>query len=369
MGSFNLQCGITKQTINDDDRVFIGLAVRNSGYGSVIISSKNRDGTEDTIDVSPSPSITTPRWETLSVFIEATAQDYGKFDIEDTLRNRLALGGLLNQMSKSTPAAKSDNDRDVFNPTDLGLPEIAEKLRALTTAGTFLDMDNLEAVELFNDMRELFGKVLDAANDGLCFYPSINRTYEPVQLCCIHGHAYDAMNTMADKPFESWMDTYKDKLLARPERKIRFKQQLACDNARPLDTFDLASNAIEVINEIEGGSGVGRNHIPIINPIEWMVNKATLPSAMDDPAILSEAIINSLGPIVEDGKVFSVMEYMNLRLEPVVYAGQDYQNDIGRAFMGLVQQVSTQIDKDLRERYGEDFDPDEDENESVGLEP
>jgi hypothetical protein len=52
------------------------------------------------------------------------------------------------------------------------------------------------------------------------------------------------------------------------------------------------------------------------------------------------------------------LDDLNIKLSPMVYASQDYSNDIGSAFLEMVKTVNAGINLEIEARYGEDDDED-----------
>jgi len=52
------------------------------------------------------------------------------------------------------------------------------------------------------------------------------------------------------------------------------------------------------------------------------------------------------------------LDDLNTKLSPMVYASQDYSNNIGSAFLEMVKTVNAGINAEIKARYGEDDDED-----------
>lgn len=59
---------------------------------------------------------------------------------------------------------------------------------------------------------------------------------------------------------------------------------------------------------------------------------------------------------IEHHYLASAISKYDLKLSPMVYAGQDYSNEMGNAYLKMVTKINQKVNKLVKDKYGEDED-------------
>ena len=67
--------------------------------------------------------------------------------------------------------------------------------------------------------------------------------------------------------------------------------------------------------------------------------------------------------------ILSGLDSINAHFSPMVYASQDYHNEIGNEYTKLVIEINKRVNQLVKEKYGEDEDYEEQESSHPSSKP
>jgi hypothetical protein len=281
-------------------------------------------------------------WRPVSLWVEAEYYDYGRVTLRDTQCNRQRVVDFLTYCLANTATVTQGDNQYHDLPYDLTAfmaketPELAAWLTNTTTSS---DADHLwgQAVQAWDYIWEVASKYRlfgVTENDG---------NLRPVQFALMHRAAYDELVTQAegqryfDNPHMKMREVF-DRALTKAKDRI--------GNKLPSEAHDrwyfnhAFMDELRYIGYFEGMSYPGEEG-----------GMAVYLDAHLNGKINVESLYDQLKPWFEARYVTSGLEALNLKFLPMVYAGQDYANEIGRNYARFVRGTSAVINKARRQRY------------------
>lgn len=303
MGSYNHTCFVTHQTIATDDNVRLWLVRRQPD-----ISSFTRPDS---------------MWSPIGASIEAKYDDYGLYTLNDGGRDRAK--SLLDALSSRVTKHYS-NSTDEFLRDDFQ--------NALKTGG----------------VEDAWKLLMTAADRGVLRASGYqDKTEAPVYVAAMHEAAYQGLLSCA----------------AKQRCSVEFK---ASDCISMTDAlFAKAStnmNASSAFLVIIGDVYRAFHQDPILDDVTNM-RRFRFSAIIEDyvggerTAEKRDIAVNRIADEMKDEAVFKALEYMNIAIQPSLYGGQDYGNEVGRMYSELVNSVSTQVS--AQRDFDGDYDEDEDD--------
>lgn len=61
------------------------------------------------------------------------------------------------------------------------------------------------------------------------------------------------------------------------------------------------------------------------------------------------------------------LNLMDIKLSPMIYAGQDYDNETGNDYAKMIKEVNQKIKKEIKAKYSEDTEDTEDEEKICAI--
>ena len=302
MGSYNHTCFVTHQTIATDDNVRLWLVRRKPE-----ISSFTRPDS---------------MWSPIGASIEAKYDDCGLYTLNDGGRDRAKslLDALSSRVTKhySIPTAKFLRD-DIQNVIKRSNVEDAWKLLAMAADRNVLRAsgyhDETEAPVFVAAMHE-------AAYQGLL-------SCTAKQMGSVETKAFDCIH-MVDKlcAGQDALPGGSSGFLMIGNVYNKFHQDPIHD-----DVTNIRRAQFELIIE------------------EYIKGQRTVNQR--------DAAANRIADAMKDEAVFKALEYMNIAIQPSLYGGQDYGNEVGHMYSKLVSSVSAQVS--AQHDFDGDYDEDEDD--------
>jgi hypothetical protein len=336
MGSFNTTCFASQQTIAPHDRVTIIPIARSVSYNKIEFDSE---------EYQPMYSFCTNTchsdafWHASGPILTGKYDDYGYviLDINDTTRPYLIeLFQFVHKYSVVSQATDRDPKFDFSELfelkkmyTDDQLNDIWHHLeQAVGEYRVFITDRQLRYVTPFS-----FAILHTATADWLTEsvkktknYLNVTNSYENI----IKQHVKEC--------FEYWFD--EKKFIADPSR-----------------TMLMISMQLGLMSQIS----VGNSYNSIA--VHWYKSNDTytavhqllkqhLTSNMDFN-VLVQPIVELMRPKLDAVYLLQGLGDLNIRIEPMVYATQDYSNEIGTNFLKMVKAVNKEVKQAIKSRYEE----------------
>lgn len=328
MGSFNTTCFASMQTIASGDKCFIIPIIAQSGYSKVNISKNDQSTT--TFSVANTTCYANAFWKPIGRIISAEYDDYGRVIIDKTDRNKKIIIELLKALKthlyKTEEGSNKYHDLP-FDPANIDLEKPFESL------------DNMW------DVTE---------HEYRVFY--CNYLKQPVQFtfAIISKEAADYLFNKVNN-FRNWEDksyNVEDKIIEMEQSyKSYFDDE--DDKSNNFNLFLFKFN-----DYFDRGEGYfSFSHFYLRDIIE----------EQKDKPFFTDTTKEIIRDLFYERYVFSGFEWLNIKIYPMIYASQDYSNEIGKDYAKFVNSVSSAICKNRKSYYDEFEEEDFREEEECHL--
>jgi len=313
MGSFNTFCCVSHQTINPGEQCVIIPIARNSSWTPVKITTKKGVDLE-LRGATDSTCYSNAFWNPIAIPLRATYDDYGRFELVNDEDNFEYLKDFLHIANERCPVVHEGENE--YHDVPLNVQQRMESFD-----GSF---DN--AIEIFDEIYE-------ATQEYRSFFLANNQDYVPLQFMVIHKTAWDELVSIAENDNKTWDDRPND-------RRSRLNRMLNGESryGHMIDRmFWYALNSEFLSISCEG------LHLPLngSRPDKYYnANKETFNA---------EEFLNDFKFFLDTRAVLIGMNFLGLQFSPLVYASQDYKNEIGENVARFISKVSRQITDSYRE--------------------
>lgn len=339
MGSFNISCFATNQTIAPGDKCWLLPVHQQSGYPAASVRMKD-SGVHPAFAAASSTCYPNAFWQPFACFMPAVYDDYGDAKLVLNEHSRPAALNLLQTMLARCPNVDQGENEYHELPFDLEgyLKKNAPQMLA--------DVRSAEARKIFQAgmsdhdeaMQACWAYISRAAFKGRTFIVNGFGDIRPVQFAVMHDETYQALAAHAQKGKDWEGNTLEVKaFLAMAMRKARaalaedsragedpvLKQIRFVDAMR--DTLDAIDNSPRYPRGLE---------------ISCLHEVASLAAGTDT---FDAALIEGFSPYLMGRYVIAGLCEYNLRITPMVTSGQDYDNEIGTNYAKLVSHVSKKV--------------------------
>jgi hypothetical protein len=378
VGSFNTICFASRQTISPGDGCLVMPVMGRTDYSPLTLS---REGREDRVfPMSGYRCYPDSFWTPLWGFFEAVYDDYGRVSLMDSVQARRRLVAYFAHMVEKEVANEGES---LSGFLEEDAPALSALIAALNAPATFENRTE-EVASVFDYSRRLpksalKGKSLWAEITGTWEYlwdqamenqlyieratarwslgakgmPEAQRisVFAPVQFSIVHRAAADYMI--------GWLEKQKGPSGSFRQREV-VARGLAASNTlamlreeagrrkkgklRPEAEIDAVASGyllawLEFGPFIEGFAnfeGIHYNEEDGLRPLF---------AAYADKVITEDEFFEVVQPMLDTRYIMAGLESMNLRIEPVVTTGQDYENELGRSFAKFIRNTSAAVSR------------------------
>lgn len=351
MGSFNISCFASRQTISEGEPCRV-IAIRQAaGFNPVSLefggTSFQRYG------VAASTCGPDGFWEPVSGFFKATYADYGRVipELDGASRAKMAafFQDLRNRAAEVLPGAHPRHE-PAFNLTDF---MVKQAPCFLPTPGRPLVDDLPESEETDERYLACWGYIWETAQTNRLFRVNLSGELRPVLFAAIHEEAYQALVERTSRAttwegFSLEPAEYFKRLLSEAREQVFDKQSPEiADNPRML-AFHLSHRLRD---------GIGRFTDISARDVFQMPGLRRALLAHLENEISEEALIELGSKLMEPFYALSGMGRLNLKFSPIEYAGQDYRNELGKAYAEFIALTTRRVTRSGEAaRYGKHND-------------
>lgn len=354
MGSFNTTCFLSQQTIAPEDKVVLFAVQRSRGYKPVELSYSYRDYQEpknaapktktlSAYSASASTAYSDAFWSAKGPMLTGEYSDYGQFTLDNTEENNLSLKCLLDEMR--TILAETHQGENQYHDHALNIKELYDPQKEYE----------------FSELAEIFDRLVEQASEGRLFEAS--DPAEEISFAVMSKHAADyCLGLQTD-----WKDRFKKDLLNAIELSL-------INDDKVVEKKDIVTDMFSFTMRIEGAlNQMSANRVSLISEYGELFKEFTKylsqdikgDNKMSDQQLADELYERFFRIPFERNAILMSLENFNTKISPIVYASQDYSNEIGSDYLKMVQHVNERLKEDLKARYG-DEDEDYEENEENG---
>ncbi len=326
MGSFNVSCFVSRQTIAPRDGCFVIPVRQASGYSPVAL----HHGGRQTTLFGPCASTCHPTrfWVPAGAALEAVYDDYGRAALSDTPHNREMLRLFLVEAAERVPRVEAgpNSVHDVALDFQAVVREHAPELLS-------------GGAPSFEALVRCWDVLFEVGQEGRTFWAKACRDESAQMLqpralgfAFVHRAAWDHLVHLGQ---------HHEGFYTRP-RDVdsvlgRLLDSLDAGERSPFSGEARVSIAVTCstwarIGAYEGARYPGQAEV--LEEVLLRVLQAELPR---------EEALARLRPLALERYFNDGLSVLNLHFEPVVYASQDYDNEQGRFYADMVAEVSARV--------------------------
>lgn len=342
MGSFNTTCFASQQTIIPGEPCIILPIAQSTTYNPVEMVLNDKPHSQ--YGISHSTCYPTAFWNYASPIIKGKYNDYGKFELDHSEENESNIVSFFNYLHKSLLEIKR------------GKNEYHE------LALNFKKLFNPKQKYSFEKLEEIWENVWSVGQENRLFVLDfINSIPVPFQFAVMHQETAKYLINVTNK-----QKTWDGKTREQKEYFANYSQSMfekikkvfagKKDIKEVLNFFSMQISSLDGfrIGESEG------THISLhYNNFEKVMNifDKYFKDNETNIDILPKEFINELFKVfkneIDHRYIHGGLDSLNIKLSPMVYAGQDYQNEIGNDYAKMVNAVNKAINLEIKEKNDE----------------
>ncbi len=344
MGSFNTRCFASQQTIVPGAVARIIPIIRQSTYSPVDVCAHDNVNVISSISgASHSTCYSDAFWSIYSPLLQGEYSDYGRFTLFDIPENTHYLQILFNKLyqeSLITKQGENEYHEKAFNMRELYDPKKKYS---------------------FDELQVIFDNVWELASNYRIFMQN-HRGVQNTAFAVVSEVAFQEMVRMYESLKSYSGESYGRQPMFEREFAPFFKA------LEELESMDQAMRLHFMLDRPfrernEAHTSLGYSYgVDIFDDNIQKTIKEYLEHR--DINVVKAFFFNAYMPFYEIKGFLFGLENFELKVQPMIYAGQDYHNAIGKNYASFVQRVSAQIcanidyeDDDLEDDL-EDDDPD-----------
>ena len=374
MGSFNTTCFISNQVIATDDMCRLTPIVQNSTFRDVVLNLGAE--TVEQKGIAHSTCYADCFWKPLGGFIPAAYDDYGRFKLIFSPKTRGDLLSFFSQVYRNCPIVSEGENSSHDLAFDFSAfilanaPDIHKMVKPSSSRNAL--GDDVAPATVSDDVLDAqltacWDYVFEVSGKHRLFIKDSN-SMRPLQFAAMHEAAYESLveSTSRRKTWEGESLEQNSFLLrtlrhARAEAAERVEhtelriKKLEQESGKPSEqSLDKAiffswafTDAVRAaLDQLSGNCRIGGSReLALLSALSVQIAKRT---------ISDEEFIRRVLPVVNDRYALGGMNDYDLRFSPLVYAGQDYLNEQGQAYVKFITEVSRKVTRGCKLRmYGE----------------
>jgi hypothetical protein len=355
LGSYNTTCFASQQTIAPGDECYIWPIIQQSGYDAVELV--HHDTVHHVYGVTHSICYPTRFWNPYGCLIAGKYNDYGSFALTDTPLNRLRIFHLLASIYAQNLVVREGENKSHDVAFDFrvkaqelapGLYPLLDKfsrsLSPMMVALAKMPPEILQKDHTFPELEAMWDYIWDVSSEHRLFGISTLQFVRPVQFAVMHCMVYEKLIALTEEGY-SWKKvslvrrTFLESAfaLAREDRKEFMAKHAAMDKLElmvPLMYKDWLREHL---------SAAG--HMPGVFYYSEAMELAWIEDAAESGSAFEHQRMERLVPALDIRYVLGGLERLNVHLSPMVYAGQDYSNELGRGYAAFVREISAEVSR------------------------
>lgn len=350
MGSFNMTCFASQQTVAPGDACRVLPLLQQSSYSEIAISKA--DQKENVLSGTHSTCYYDAFWSPLGGFIPAEAEDYGRVELALDAHARMHLMGLFSELlTRSWVTAQGDNEYHdlAFDFAGFLQKDASGVHSALSDKG---EKTSWREGALDAEIAAVWGYIWEVSQKNRVFISDYRGRPRALGFALIHEDAYAELLTQASEGTD-WDDDPR-----APEAVLRKGLEAGIQKAKEraakyssdmpnMGGWHLSDNLREVFSRADGvGHSLG-------GPVSGLLSQ--LCESLWSANLTKDEFIELSLPLLEERYVLGGLNGLNLKLSPMVTAGQDYDNSTGKAYSNFVAKVSAKVTRGRQLHYYGEF--------------
>lgn len=341
MGSFNTTCFASQQTIVPQAECFIFPIMQQATYSEIEITDQ-KDNTFEKWGVAHTTCYPDCFWDYAGPIIKGTYYDYGQFKLSEDEQNIQALITLFNDLEHRCYQTKQGENK---------YHDIAFNFRELYQSKNTYNFEQLE---------DIWNKLQVAIDKNRVFLSDYNGQPRQFQIAVMHKSTADYLSTMIEQKSNYKKQSYVKKEYFKYYITESLKNiMVAVENStRKLNNefiYSLLMMKVSSLEDFNVGSNTHLSNVydnyAQINQIFESFKDQIINKQLSDEFI--EALMNALQLQIDHLYVHAGLDTLNVKVTPMVYADQDYSNEIGKDYLKMIKAVNKQIKQEIKQKYDE----------------
>lgn len=338
MGSFNTSCMVTQQTIVPGAEAVILPISKQATYSPVEMTKNGQEFSQ--YGFAHTTCYPTAFWGYSGPMLRGTYDDYGRFNLDNTEENRINLVSFFNSILDKSFTTKQGENQYHDHGFDM------EKLYQPKKQYTFVELESI------------WETIWEVASQNRLFVANYQGEPRNLQFAVMHRAAADYLIDTVNK-FKSYDGTsYEQKAyftnyvqgqLSRMIGLFKHKKELG-------DTFSFFGTQLASLSSYLLGQNEGcyiGHYYDNFNEVMDLIDQHVTNNP--DNETFSEDLIDKLFAIfkvqLDHRHIHEGLNSLNIKLSPMVYASQDYDNSVGKAYAKMIRSVSSQINKEIKANW------------------
>jgi hypothetical protein len=352
MGSFNTACFASRQIIATGDSCLVMPIIQQSSYEPVSLTYGEAQASLH--GVCNSVCYPTRFWKPIGAFFEAKYYDYGRVTLDDTSLNRFKLNEFIREALQYTPVVQqgSNEYHDVAYDLQKFMAEQTPELLKYLTTPRGEPRPEFQPDLFFSQGVSCWNYLWDVAQEHRMFWRNYKGVLRPMNFSIMHRAAFDALVARTNswvgwdkQPYE--MRGYFDRALAGAKAKLEELAPVVTEGTKEQQQRALQHFAFddfrEAMRRVGGSEGMSY-------PGEGTITRAALDGYLSGQ-LTDDKLFEMFKPWLEVRYACASLEALNLHFEPIVYASQDYNNEIGESYANFVSEVSKTVSRGRTVHY------------------
>jgi hypothetical protein len=355
MGSFNTLCFVSHQTIAPGNACVILPIAQNTTFNPVELLMQTRHGVKQVSKYGYSHSNTsvTSFWEFAGPLVKGVYDDYGRFELSETNENERNLRYFFNSLAEKVWDVKPGE-----NPSH-------------EHGFIFSGIYNEKKAYTFKELIAIWDVVFDLASEHRLFVRNYQGEPVNVGFAVMHKVSADYIIEQFSKgkswggeslEQKSYFHAYLNKHIKRFDEMYdnnKFKDKLAfiAVTASSLQDFSIGDDE---------GMHIGNHYLDAgLEPVDIIAHYFEKnPDQRAIPEDIADKLFDFFKAQIEHRYLASALSSFDIKLSPMVYADQDYSNEIGNKYLTMISDINKQVNqlvKDNNDEYEEDDDESDEE--------
>ncbi len=349
MGSFNTTCFVSQQTISTGDKAVVMPIKQQTTYNPVQLHVSGREGVKEVAKYgyANTTCYSTAFWGFAGPILNGEYSDYGNFEWENSEENIKNIRSFLNYLSNSVCDVVQGENKYHDHPLD------------------FASIYNPKEKYSFQQLEEIMGKVWDVASEARLFVRNYNGEPVNVAFAVMHEPAAEYLIKEVGKS-KGWDgESYEQKSYFNNYLNKKFSEMMEVFKGKDLDnTIAFFVSNVSGLESYRIGEQEGthiRNYYDrsryVMDKIQSYLKEGNTEFSRD----FTDELFEKFKSQIDHRYIAAGLERINVKLSPMVYASQDYSNDLGNTYLKMVQEVNSKINAMVKAKYGEEDEDDYEE--------
>lgn len=357
MGSFNTTCFASNQTIAPGDACRVIPIVRTKDFQPVQLLVQGEPASA--YGATSSNCYVDAFWKPLGGCIAAVYDDYGQFKLSMSTSVCLQLLAFYKMALESFPVVLQGENECHDVPFDFRafLAAKAPLVQALL-AERDIPSHVEEDPALFAEVEACWDYLWEVAREQRLFQAQ-RGVMAPVQFAVVHEVAFQALrdkiagmtawNGESLAP-QAWAARTLDDVLkhigelrSSDDSDTEVNKQVLAS----MSCYSFSSCVNDALRSLRG------NNLPTPRLASRTIHDLARQHMAG--TLTPEIFLTALSPFLDEAYFYGGLEELGPRLSPMVYAGQDYSNEIGQAYVKFVTEVSHGVTRGRKSHYGGPF--------------